>query len=391
VTESAPSIPLRVHVVGTGLVGTSAGLALRAAGAEVTLADRDARALALAADLGAGTAEFPEREPDVVLVAVPPNSAAEVVHAMSRLFLGSTLSDVTSVKSHVQVDVQSRLGSEAHRFVGGHPMAGRERSGPEAARADLFEGRAWVVTPSPDAEPGRVSSVVAVAAACGAVPVVMDAATHDRVVAVVSHLPQVAASLVAARLLDCDPQALALAGAGVRDVTRLAASDPELWVQILSSNAEAVADVLGELATDLARARGALAVIASTGDQSSAASPSGSFSGGSSLSLHIDKEGNPQDALLSILERGRAGRRLVAGKHGGPPTVFATVPVVVEDRPGELARLFVAAGDAGVNIEDVAIEHSPGQPVGLIELSVRPAAVPALVEALRTAGWSVHA
>src|SRR5690349_20530264 len=119
-------------------------------------------------------------------------------------------------------------------------MAGRERSGPAAARSDLFEGRPWVVTPSPGSEGGRIRAVVSVAQACGATPVVMDPAAHDRAVAVVSHLPQLAASLVAARLLDCEHEALALAGQGVRDVTRLAASDPELWVQILASNAEPV-------------------------------------------------------------------------------------------------------------------------------------------------------
>jgi prephenate dehydrogenase len=214
----------------------------------------------------------------------------------------------------------------------------------------------------------------------------MDPATHDRAVAVVSHLPQLAASLVAARLLDCGPEALALVGQGAKDVTRLAASDPELWVQILSSNASAVAAVLGEVAADLDRARGALEALGAPEGSLTLAGPVDTPS-----NRDVDISIQPRLALADLLTRGRDGRRLVAGKHGGPPTVFAAVPVVVADRPGELARLFAAAGEAGVNVEDVAIEHSPGQPVGLVELSVRPGAVTVLVEALRAAGWSVHA
>jgi prephenate dehydrogenase len=385
VTAGPGERPLRVHIVGTGLVGTSAGLALRAGGAAVTLADADDRALALAADLGAGVAELPADDPDVVLVAVPPTFVPPVVETASRLFPSSTLSDVTSSKSHVHREVEELLGKEASRFVGGHPMAGRERSGPAAARSDLFEGRPWVVTPSPGSGEERVQAVAAVAEACGAVPVVMDPATHDRAVAVVSHLPQLAASLVAVRLLDSEPGAVALAGQGFRDVTRLAASDPELWVQIISSNAEAVAAVLDDLGRDLERTRRAVGELA-------APSVDGAHGADETATRrYVDTSTEPHTVLRDLLAKGRDGRRLLAGKHGGPPTVFAAVPVVVPDRPGELARLFAAAGEAGVNVEDVAIEHSPGQPVGLVELSVRPGAVTVLVEALRAAGWSVHA
>ena len=137
------------------------------------------------------------------------------------------------------------------RVVGGHPLAGREVSGPAGARADLFDDRVWVIAPLPGGDPGRTADVVALARTCGGVPVVMSAADHDRAVAVTSHAPQVLSSLLAARLLEVDDEAVAVSGQGLRDMTRIADSDPALWRAILAANAERVADVLSALAEDL--------------------------------------------------------------------------------------------------------------------------------------------
>ena len=175
----------------------------------------------------------------------------------------------------------------------------------------------------------------------------MDAAAHDTAVALVSHVPQVAATLVAARLAEGPEDALTLTGQGLRDVTRVAASDPDLWIDVLAANADPVAQILTELRADVDGAIAALHELADDPDWG-------------------------RTSLRELLVRGNAGRARLPGKHGAPPTSYAVVPVVLPDRPGELARLFADAGDAGVNIEDVRIEHSPGQPVGLVELSCRP-------------------
>jgi prephenate dehydrogenase len=242
-------------------------------------------------------------------------------------------------------------------------LSGRERSGPAAARADLFLGRAWVLCPSPQTAPAALTAVTGLASTCGGQPVQLSAAAHDRWVALVSHVPQLVATAMAARLADAPDGALALAGQGLRDVTRIAAGDPGLWTQILAANATPAAEVLALVAQDLADAAAALAA------------------GG-------DEDGLKQ--VTDLLERGGAGVARIPGKRGGPAPHYAVVQVVIPDRPGELARLFNAAGEAGVNIEDVGIEHSPGLPAGVAELSVRPEAVDRLTSALAARGWPVR-
>jgi prephenate dehydrogenase len=193
----------------------------------------------------------------------------------------------------------------------------------------------------------------------------MGAAEHDAAVALVSHVPQVAASLVAARLAEGADRALPLTGQGLRDVTRVAASDPDLWVDVLSANPSPVAHALTELRADLDAVVHALHEV------------------------HDDPEW-ARNALREVLVRGNAGRARHPGKHGGRSTTYAVVPVVVPDRPGELARLVNDVGASGVNIEDLRIEHSPGQPVGLVELAVAPTSATAVAETLGGLGWVVH-
>jgi prephenate dehydrogenase len=281
-----------------------------------------------------------------------------------RLYPQCIVTDIASTKSHVQAEVETI--ADPARFVGGHPLAGRERSGAGAARADLFQDRPWVLTPVPGTSAAAVTAVTDLARRCGAQPVVMPPQRHDEAVALVSHVPQVAASLVAARLAGADDDAVALAGQGLRDVTRIAASDPALWTEILVTNAPAVRAVLLELAADLESVASALA---EAGD---------------------DPDDHGHQVVTDALRRGGLGRGRLPGKHGAPPAAYVMVPVVVPDRPGELARILQAAGEAGVNVEDITIEHSPGRPVGLVELAVRPEVADQLAVALRAAGWSVH-
>ena len=187
-----------------------------------------------------------------------------------------------------------------------------------------------------------------------------DIAAHDRWVALISHAPHLVAAAMAARLETAPAEALDLAGQGLRDVTRIAAADTELWTQILAANAAPVAEVLAAVAADLAEAASMLG------------------------------DGEGAKSVVTLLDRGQAGVARIPGKHGGAARKFAVVQVVIPDQPGELARLFQATGAAGVNIEDVRIEHSPGLPVGVAELSVRSAEADLLLDALEAGGWPVR-
>ncbi|MFI9025127.1 prephenate dehydrogenase [Streptomyces sp. NPDC053560] len=355
-------------VIGTGLIGTSAALALSARGVRVHLADHDEAQARTAAALGAGTVEEPEGPVDLAIVAVPPaHVAAALADAMRRGTARAYL-DVASVKGGPRRELAER-GLDLTPYIGTHPMAGKERSGPLAATADLFEGRPWVLTPPRDGDTEVLNLALELVALCRAVPVVMDADAHDRAVALVSHTPQLVSSLVAARLRGADETAVRLCGQGIRDVTRIAASDPAMWIDILSANPGPVADVLSEIAADLDETVQALRALQSADEA---------------------KRGAGADGIEDVLRRGNAGRERVPGKHGAAPAAYEIVAVHIGDQPGELARIFADAGQAGVNIEDVRIEHATGQQAGFIQLTVEPSAVPVLTAALRERGWSIR-
>ncbi len=355
-------------VIGTGLMGTSAALALTGRGVDVHLTDHDDTVARTAAALGAGTAGLPEERVDLVVVAVPPaHVAATLADAIGR-GLGRGYLDVASVKGGPRRDLEA-LGCDLGRYLGTHPMAGRERSGPMAASADLFEGRPWVLTPTPETSTDVLNLALELVALCRAVPVVMDADAHDRAVALVSHTPQLVSSMVAARLEHAEDTAVRLCGQGILDVTRIAGSEPGMWMDILAANPGPVADVLADLATDLAETVTALRALQSADD---------------------DKRRGGAVGIEDILRRGNAGRAKVPGKHGAAPKAYEVVAVLIGDQPGELARLFADAGAAGVNIEDVRIEHSTGQQAGLVNLVVEPRSAPVLSAALRERGWALR-
>ena len=369
-TAAAP----RVLVAGTGLIGTSVALALRASGAEVWLSDADPATARLAADLGAGTAVLDLRDAkglaDVAVLAMPPAAVGRELAVAQECGVADVYTDVASVKV-LPVRQARALGCDLERYVPGHPLAGRERQGPAAARADLFLGRTWALCPLPETAPDALAAVTSLVTVCGADPVRTDPETHDRWVALVSHAPHLVAAAMAARLgaPQAPPGALALAGQGLRDVTRIAAGDSGLWTQILIANAGPVAEVVAAVAEDLAAAARLLAGVA----------------GG------LGTAGEPgQAGVTALLDAGIDGAGRIPGKHGGQPRKFTVVQVVIADRPGELARLFEAAGQAGVNIEDIRLEHSPGLPVGVAELSVRPDQAGTLLVAMDAGGWPVR-
>ena len=231
-------------VVGSGLLGTSAALAARRAGWQVCIQDRDPAAQALAADLSGAAAGPPPADPDLCLVCVPPDATGTVLAEHTRLYLAATVSDVASIKTKPLTEAEN-LGADLARVVGGHPMAGREVGGARGARADLFEGRPWVLTPGA-AERSRVDLVRQLALACGALPVEMGAQAHDEAVALVSHAPQVVAT--SSRRGWPRPRTGPSGSPGRGCATSPASRpDPGLWTQILAANAPALRGVLADL------------------------------------------------------------------------------------------------------------------------------------------------
>ncbi|HWU30950.1 MAG TPA: prephenate dehydrogenase, partial [Microbacterium sp.] len=239
-----------VRIVGAGLLGASIGHALRSHDVDVVLSDASPSQLRLAIDYGAGRAARDDDAPNLIVVAVPPDVTADVIQAELEAHPDAVVTDVASVKLEPYQELRRR-GVDLTRYIGSHPLAGRERGGAISARADLFIGRPWVVCRDEETRAADLALVEALALDLGATPLEMTPEEHDRSVALTSHVPQVVASLLAARLADADADALQLAGQGVRDTTRIAASAPELWVQILSANAEPVVEVLDALASDL--------------------------------------------------------------------------------------------------------------------------------------------
>ncbi|MFJ6558617.1 prephenate dehydrogenase [Streptomyces sp. NPDC091412] len=355
-------------VIGTGLIGTSAALALAQRGVVVHLADHDPEQARTAAALGAGTDEAPDGPVDLAIVAAPPAHVAGVLADAMRRGAARGYLDVASVKGGPRRELES-MGLDLTGYIGTHPMSGREQSGPLAATGDLFEGRPWVLTPTRDTDTEVLNLALELVSHCRAVPVVMDADAHDRAVALVSHMPHLVSSLVAARLKNAEDAAVRLCGQGIRDVTRIAASDPRMWIDILSANPEPVADLLSDISIDLEEAVQALRALQSSDEA---------------------KRREGAAGIEDVLRRGNAGQVRVPGKHGSAPRVYEVVAVLIDDQPGQLARIFADAGLAGVNVEDVRIEHATGQQAGLVQLMVEPKAAPVLTSALRERGWAIR-
>ncbi len=347
----------RVAVVGTGMMGTSIAMAAIRAGDAVRGFDTDPEALATAGArselVAAGSFAECVEGSTLVFVCTPVPAVADVVCEALQLAPGAVVSDVASVKERVRSRVAgSARAADLGRYVGGHPMGGSERSGPEHASASVLDGIVWVIDERSEADPAdRVEAFVR---KVGARPVRMDGDRHDRLVAIVSHLPQVASTTLmglAATEESGEPEILLLAAGGFRDLTRLAASSPHLWGDILLANGEAVGRAI-----DLYIARlGALREMVRAGD---AAGVEQAF-------------GQAKDARLSLAAK---------------PTVRAGVAVLqvpVPDRPGVLAEVTATMSDAGVNIEDLQIVHSPEGGRGTVHLIVAAEAAPAAERALR--------
>jgi prephenate dehydrogenase len=342
-----------VRIVGAGLIGTSIGLALAAKNIAVEMIDVDSRSQALAQDL---TGAITISEPELIILATPLRALSQVINEQYALNPNSTFMDVCSVKVEPLEKVKA---SELplRQFVGTHPMAGREVGGAESARADLFLSRSWIITPDAKTDPEAISKVKSLVQLLGATCVELDAASHDAAVARVSHLPQITATLLAGSLHGVAPEWLDLAGAGLRDTTRIAASDENLWKEIINSNSHEIKGLLTKLHNEIG------AMIDAVDDQ---------------------------EKIAAIMRKGRDGRNLIPGKHGGKAREYTYVPIVIDDKPGQLGAIFNECAAMSVNVEDLVIEHSPGQLNALITLALSAEDAVKLSNHLSSIGWNVH-
>jgi prephenate dehydrogenase len=335
----------QVRIVGTGLLGASIGLALCASGVDVILADASPAQLKLAVDYGAGRVERDGDQPSLVIVSVPPDVTADVIESELSRYPTAVVTDVASVKLEPYLTLRNR-GVDLTRYIGSHPLAGRERGGAISARADLFLGRPWVVCRDEETPPEALALVEGLALDLGASPIEMTPEEHDSSVGLVSHVPQLVASVLAKQLIHAPDSAVRLTGQGLRDTTRIASSAPELWVQILASNAAPVVDVLDAFAADLARVTDAL--------------------------RRPDAPG-ARRTIADTIAAGNSGVARLPGKHGQDRR-YETIVVMVDDTPGQVGKLLTELGDIGVNMEDLRLEHSPGAQIGLAEIAVLPEA-----------------
>lgn len=351
---SAP-LPAKVHVIGAGLVGTSIALKLRAMGVSVSVEDSSLQNQALARDLIQSSEVV--TAPRVVFVAVSPLTTAETcARALSR-FSDSIVVDVSSIKTKVVAEVLD-LSDESRRFVPSHPIAGREVGGPESAQGDLFEGRPWIITPLEGNTPGDIEEVKALIEAMGAVPHRMEPADHDYLFARISHFPQILSTLLSGTLLSAG-DGVTLSGQGLRDVTRLANSDPALWSQIIALNATEIKNVISDFQKLLRR-------------------------------LEVAVDSMDISSIVQLFKEGQEGRKLIGGKHGGVARDYSYFRIVIDDRPGVLGQLFALCGEHGVNVEDLDIEHTPNQETGLITIAVAPHQTDIFASALKEHEWRFH-
>lgn len=350
-----PSPFQRVAVVGCGLIGGSFALASRRLEEveRVVVTDRDPRVRDAArtreaADEVAIGIDRAVRDADLVLLAVP----VEAIPEVARAVIGSVrqdvvITDVGSVKTQVVQEIESFLdeygnfrGSSIH-FLGGHPMCGSEEAGLAGADPALFRGATWVLTPTPTSDAEVFNALAAHIRALGARVLAIDPATHDRIVAVASHLPQILASTLAdeagSAARSSGDGVLAVTAGGFRDLTRIAASDPDLWAGILAHNRAAVTDALESFQHRLADFHRAV------------------------------REGDWSTVRHRLAEGRAARRRLPTGERA---TELVDVVVPIPDRPGMLAEVTTVLGTAGINIEDVGIRPAGEDARGALVLAV---------------------
>jgi prephenate dehydrogenase len=358
---------MRVAIIGTGLIGGSVGLALKARSEGVVVAYDRAESISQravergAADQAARSIQEAVSGADVVFVATPVGAiAASVAEAAKAAVSGAIITDVGSTKERVVLEVEGSL-PRGLTFVGGHPMAGTEQDGIDAASPDLFDGAWWILTPTDKVDPDTYGRLHGLLTTLGARIMALKPAEHDELMAVVSHLPQLTATALmnmAAERGEDHAGLLALAAGGFRDVTRVAASNPEIWLDICRENRDAIVSTLGLFADRLLTLRDL---------------------------VKQDDQGRLREALLQA----REARRTLPGKPLEAAAFEVSMPV--PDHPGVLSAVTTSIGNLGINIEDLQITHSAEGGRGVLRLMIAgEAEARRVAETLRAQGFDAQ-
>jgi prephenate dehydrogenase len=349
----------RALVVGTGLIGGSIALALRRRGWYVSGLDADEDRARQALAAGVIDALADDVEAEVVFVATPATSVAPAVRrvlALEGRRADVVVTDVSGVKTAIVEE------ADDPRFIGGHPMAGSEQTGLHGADPDLFEGAVWVLTPTAATDLESFDRLKSVVMSLGADVLVLSAADHDRLVAVVSHVPHlVAATLMneASAGAEQDGALLRLAAGGFRDMTRVAAGHPGIWPDICAENAGAIVGALDALVEDLQAMRARVAA-------------------------------RDRGGLLDVLQAASAARRNLPARVVRPDNL-TELRIPVPDRAGVLAEITSLAADAGIGIYDIEIAHSAEGPRGVLILVVDTGEAASLADAVEAHGYRCRA
>lgn len=337
---------MKVALIGTGLIGGSIGLALKTRTDAVVVAfDKDPASARRAVERGAadeavGSAAEAASGADFIFIATPVGAIADSVRAIAgSTSAGTVVTDVGSTKSRVVLEAEKLLrhGSD---FIGGHPMAGTEQEGIDAASPTLFEDAWWILTPTETSSPEAYQRLHALLATLRARIMALSPVEHDRLMAVVSHVPQLTATTLmnmAAKRGEEHAGLLALAAGGFRDITRVAASNPEIWLDVCRENGDAIAAALYDFANELLRLR------------------------------ELIVEGQEEPLRRALLDA-REARRSLPGKEVRETPIEVVMPV--PDRPGVLAQVTTTVGNLGINIEDLQITHSSEGGRGVLHLTI---------------------
>ncbi|MDD5448154.1 MAG: prephenate dehydrogenase [Actinomycetota bacterium] len=339
----------KVAVIGTGLMGGSLCLALKKSGVAETVVGYDisfdirkkAKKLKIA-DQIAESSEEASKDSEVVFLATPISSLEEAcLDIGGSLRDGAVVSDIASAKLGVVERLGKILPSKA-RYVGGHPMTGSEQSGVEFARPDLYRDVHYVLTPTEKTDPDALGLLNGILSALGSKVIYMDPYTHDEAMAVVSHVPHLLSVLLmdVARIQhEKIPSLFAITAGGFRDMTRIAGSNPRIWVDILMENRKFVIQRLEEFS---ARISGLTEIL----------------------------EGEKTEELEKMLRSAYEARHEFSKKAGFEMEELYILTLMVEDRPGSISRVSTVIGSLGINIEDLEITHSTEGGKGVLSLKI---------------------
>ena len=341
----------RGQIVGTGLIGGSVALALGEAGWHVTGFDIDAQRAERAREIGVIDAVGIDPEAELTVVAVPAGALEKEIRNALQQTKGM-VTDTGSVKAMVARSIDNP------RFVPGHPMAGSEQDGVDGADQQIFEGAVWVLTPTEGTDDLGLRQLQTVLSSMGCDVVTMTPERHDALVAIVSHVPHLtAASLMCLaddRALD-DAPLLRLAAGGFRDMTRIAAGHPEIWLDICEQNSEAIVAVLDEFSDRISNVR--------------------------SLVAEADRDG-----LTTVLSQARRARTNLPSRYVRPQDLIE-IRIPIPDRKGQIANITMLAADCDVNIADIEVAHSTEGAEGVLVIVVARAEVQRFLAVLAGQGY----